>query len=79
MANFNYEWWTVEMMLDAGRYTCEYKGKSKDHIIRQIEKDVKYTNSEKNLSKPCWERRNQIKEVFWDTLKLDRIGFQRLS
>lgn len=79
MTDFNYEWWTVEIAVEnMGFDTWEFKGKSKDHIIKQIEKAIKDTNSEKNLQKGWLEGRKQrIREVRWETLKLDHIGYQR--
>ena len=79
MSKFNYEWWVVDIRTPVGIYPCEFKGKDREHVIKQIEKEVRFTNSEKNLSAPFWSRRNQILEVYWDTLKLDRTGYQRLS
>lgn len=79
MAEFNYEWWTVEIKYACGTMTTEFKGKSKDHVIKQIERFVKKSNSEKEQSKPIWFRPNLVIEVHWDTLKLDRIGYQRLN
>lgn len=79
MSEFNYQWWTVEAKLHAGVVTLEIKAKSKEHAIRQIEREVKQSNSEKNLSKSYFERKQPIIEVYWDTLTLDRIGYQRLS
>ena len=76
MASFNYEWWNVKIRFTNGTFTYEVKAKSKEHAIRQIEKDFKFTNSEKNLSKPFWERQAPMVEVFWDTLELDRVGYQ---
>ena len=78
MANFQYEWWTVDIRYHTGIYHCEFKGKNKDNIIKQIEKEIKYTNSNENLSKPWFLQENRIIEVYWDTLKLDRKGYQRL-
>lgn len=81
MTNFQYEWWTVEIAVEnMGFDTWEFKGKSKDHIIKQIEKAIKDTNSEDNLKKGWLEGRKQrIREVRWDTLKLDHIGYQRIG
>ena len=75
--SFQYQWWTVEILFDCGKMTAEYKGKSKDGVIKQIEKEIAFTNSEKNLSASWLERKNQIKKVYWDTMKLDRVGYQR--
>ena len=62
-SSFNYEWWTVRIKERTGILTWEFKGKSKDHIIKQIQKEMK---------------KGDILEVYWDTLTLDRIGYQRL-
>ena len=76
--SFQYEWWTVQMTVEGhGVMTAEYKGKSREHVIKQIEKEIVFTNSEKNLSAPWWERQNRILDVFWNTLTLDRIGYKR--
>jgi len=73
MVNFHYEWWAVSIKATTGVDTWEFKGKTKENIIRQIKKEVKAINSGKRGFVP------QIVEVYWDTLTLDRIGFQRLS
>lgn len=73
MTSFHYEWWTVKILYTCGTLTCEFKAKNKDNAIRQIKKEVKDTNSGKKGFCP------HIIEVYWDTLKLDRIGYQRLS
>lgn len=79
MANFHYEWWTVQIAVEQGGFeTWEFKGKSKDHVIKLIEKEIKKTNSEENLKKTWFEGRKQrIREVDWETLTLDHIGYQR--
>jgi hypothetical protein len=73
MKKFNFEWWTVKIRFTNGTVTCEYKAKNKENAIRQIKKDVKDTNSGKKGFCP------HIIEVYWETLELDRIGYQRLS
>lgn len=77
MGKFQYQWWTVDLELDAGRVTCEYKARSREGAIKQINKEVAYSNSEENLSKPFWFRKNVVKAVYWETLTLDREGYQR--
>jgi len=79
MASFNYEWWTVRIRDTAGWLTWEFKGKSRDHVVRQIKKEIADTNSEDNANRPVWKRRAAIIEVDWESLTLDRIGYQRLS
>lgn len=76
-SSFQYEWWTVQMTVEGnGVMTAEYKGKSREHVVRQIEKEIAFTNSDKNLS-AGWKRQNRILDVFWNTLTLDRIGYKR--
>lgn len=79
MANFNYEWWTVDVKTPVGVITMEFKGKDRAHVVKQIEKEVRYSNSNENLTLHWTEQHNQILEVYWDTLTLDRVGYQRLS
>ena len=75
--SFQYEWWTIQMTVEGhGVMTSEYKGKSREHVIKQIEKDVAFTNSERNLTAEWWKRQNRILDVFWNTLTLDRVGYQ---
>lgn len=76
--DFHYEWWTVEIAVENMDFqTWEFKGKSKEHIIKQIKKEIEDTNSEKNLEKPLWQRKQRIREVKWETLTLDHTGYQR--
>lgn len=77
--SFQYEWWTVDIRLGVGRITAEFKARDKEHVIKQIEREVKKTNSPENLAKPWYDRtwRQPIKEVYWETLKLDRVGYER--
>ena len=78
-ASFNYEWWTVEITDEAGTLTWEFKGKNREGVVRQVEKAVKDSNSEENQRKDVWHRKPRIIGVNWETLKLDRTGYQRLS
>ena len=73
--NFEYEWWTVQIRFATGVQKCVYKGKSKELVVKQIEREVKKSNSPENLATM---RYMPIKEVFWDTLTLDHKGYQRL-
>lgn len=80
MKTFEYQWWTVQIQSETGVCTWEFKGKDKDHVIKQITKEVTKTNSPENLKKSFFQgRKERIIKVFWETLKLDRTGFQRLS
>ena len=77
MTTFQFEWWTVKIKYSTGIYTVEYKGKNKESVLRQIEKDRKQSNSEENLQKPWLERMDQILDVDYDSLTLNRKGYQR--
>ena len=79
MGRFNYEWWTIKITDQSGTNTWEFKGKSKDHVIRQIRKEYNDTNSAENAARDYWHRKPRILSIDWDSLTLDRIGYQRLS
>lgn len=79
MAAYHYEWWTVDIRDEAGRNTWEFKGKSRDHVVKQIDREVAYTNSDANAAKDYWHRKPRILEVYWETLRHDRTGYQRIS
>lgn len=79
MGNFQYEWWTVEIGYEEmNPIVVEIKGKSRQHVINQINKMVEYSRSEKNAKTDMWHRQPVVREVFWNTLALDRKGYQRL-
>jgi len=75
--NFEYEWWTVSIRFPHGVITCQYKGKSKEHIIKQINREIVCSNKPDNLARSFWDakRKDQILEVYWDTLKFSRVRF----
>lgn len=73
----HYEWWTVKITDESGSNTWELKATSKENAIKQIEKEVSFTNSEKNLKADFWHRKARILKVDWESLQLDRIGYQR--
>ena len=77
MKSFHYEWYTVDIRTESGILTYEFKGRSRDSVIRQINKRAEYTNSDKNLSQSWLYREARMLEIFWDTLTLDRTGYQR--
>lgn len=77
MNNFQYEWWAVSIKSEVGTMTWEFKGKDKEHVIKQIEKEIKRRDSEKNQKKPASEREERILKVYWETLKFDRKGYSR--
>lgn len=78
MAQFNYEWWTVDITDESGTCTWIFKGRNRQTITKQIEKCVRETNSEKNASMPVWYRKPKILAVHWDTFKIDHVGYNRL-
>lgn len=77
MAKFNYSIFTVDVLLSTGRIGYEIKAKDENNAIKQIKKLVADSNSPENLKKSWLDRLPQIKEVFWDTLTLDRTGYIR--
>ena len=79
MASFNYEWYTIKMEDSCnGIMTYEFKGKSKDHVIKTIKTYVKKINAlAKDTKLPWWDRGAEITAIYWETLTLDRIGHQR--
>lgn len=79
MSSFNYEWWTVRATLATGPITLEFKAKNKDHAVKQILKEYRDSNSAKNLEADFWHRKDRIVDIHWDTLTLDRVGYQRMS
>lgn len=79
MSNFHYEWWTVRILDTTGWCTWEFKGKNRENVVRQINAEVSDTNSKENTTRPFWKRKPKIIKVDWDSLTLDRVGYQRLS
>lgn len=73
MGAFQYEWWTVEVKEATGRTTWEVKAKSKDLAVKQIKKWEKEHNEFVQKMRPEFST-----EVFWETLTMDRKGYQRL-
>ena len=80
MSEFNYEFYTIEVLEATGRCTWEIKAKNAENAAKQIRKAVERTNkTAHDKSLPWLERGVEVLEVYWDTMKLDRIGYQRLS
>lgn len=73
MAQFQYQWWTVEAREATGRIVWEIKAKSKDGAVKQIKKIAAQHDAFIQKARPDFKT-----EVFWDTLTLDRTGYQRL-
>ena len=65
MGSFQYEWWHVQSKEPTGIYTLECKAKNKENAVKQF----------KNWYKD--DPFGIIGEIQWDTLKLDRTGYQR--
>lgn len=72
MTTFNYEWWHIRIKDQTGTMTWEVKAKNKESAIRQIKAQVQRINSGKEMFAA------KILEVYWDTMVLDRTGYQRL-
>ena len=77
MGQFQYEWWSVRLLHPTGWMTWEFKAKDRDHVVQNILREVKDSNSAKNAQRPFWERKARILSVDWDSLTLDRKGYQR--
>lgn len=77
MGSFQYEWWLVDVIINGTRMALEVKARNKENAIKQIEK---MANPEK--AKDFFEEitAKQLTEgkIFWETLRLDRKGYQRL-
>lgn len=76
--SWQYEWWVVNVTTEVGAFAIEFKGKSKAHIIKQINKAVADSNSEENAKRDVWHRQPKIICVDWDSLRMVRKGYQRL-
>lgn len=80
MGKFQYEWWTIEVKLSTGKITLGIKAKNRDNAIKQINKEIKDGEKAKENNLNIFDKKwkPQILEVYWETLKLDRTGYQRL-
>jgi hypothetical protein len=81
MGKFHYEWWTVKAKTVIGVIAIEVKAKNKDGAIRQFEKQKKISDEwfGQYFSgvKPTTRPPTRIFEIYWETLTLDRVGYQR--
>lgn len=68
-----YEWWTVCVKEATGKIKWVVKARNKENAIKQIKKWAKEHTDEVRRIRPDFET-----EVFWDTLEMDRKGYQRL-
>ena len=72
MKQFEYEWWTVEVNEATGRYTWEVKAKNRIGAEKQITRMATNHDNEVQKVRPDFKT-----VVYWDTMKLDRKGYQR--
>lgn len=71
MTKFHYEWWTVEIKFHTGVLVCEYKGKCKESVIRQIKRDFEESNSEKiSIVSIGWNRKIKCSKFIGTLLNL---------
>ena len=79
MSEKHFEWWLVDVLETSGKITWEIKCKSEEHAKKQIIARVKKQNKiADDTTAPVWKRSGKVIEVFWNTLKIDRIGYQRI-
>lgn len=71
--SFEYEWWTVEVQEATGKYKWEVKAKNRSNAEKQILKWAKEHDEEVNRVRPDFKT-----TIYWDTMVLDRKGYQRL-
>ena len=72
MGQFQYEWWTVKAKEATGLATWEVKAKNRSGAEKQIVKMAKEHDDFVQKVRPDFNT-----EVFWDTMNLDRKGYQR--
>lgn len=72
MGQFQYEWWNIDLKEATGLITLEVKAKSKDGAIKQIKRIAEKHDKEVQAVRPDFRT-----EIYWDTLTLDRKGYQR--
>ena len=77
MSSFQYEWWLVDVIINGTKMALEVKAKNKENAIKQIEK---MANLEKAKTFEEMITATQLTEgkIFWETLRLDRKGYQKL-
>lgn len=80
MNKTHYTWYTIDVIEQTGLVRWEVKALNEDHAIRQIKDRVREQNLRaENTYLPVLIRGGRVLEVLWDTLQVDRIGYQRLS
>lgn len=76
----HYTWYTVKVIEQTGTVTWEVKAIDEDHAKRSIKDRVREQNLRaENTYLPIAFRGGRVIEVLWDTFRVDRIGYQRLS
>lgn len=68
MGSFQYEWWNVDAILGKTKIIFEVKAKNKENAIKQFEK----------MNADCKKNFGQNWQILWETMRLDRKGYQRL-
>lgn len=71
--NFQYEWWNVEVQEATGKTTWEVKAKNEEGAKKQFNKMAKQHNDFIQKVRPDFNT-----TILWNTLKLDRKGYQRI-
>ncbi len=73
MSAFQFQWWTVEVREATGKMGWEVKAKTKENAIKAIKKRAKEHDEFVQKHRPDFQT-----EIYWDTLTLDRDGYQRM-
>lgn len=72
MVTYQYEWYTVDVQEATGRITWEIKARSRENAIKAINRQVKKYNRTIQNCRPDYTA-----TVYWETMKLDRVGHNR--
>ena len=76
----HYTWYNVDVIEQTGTVTWEIKAIGADHARRRIKDRVREQNLRaEDTSLPIAFRGGRVIEVLWNTFRVDRIGYQRLS
>ena len=65
---YHYQNWLIKITTESGTDVWEFKAKSKEHVIRQIKREQRFRDSEKNLNQPWFYRQPRILSINWDSL-----------
>lgn len=69
---FEYEWWTVDVREATGRITYEVKAKNRKNAEKQVIQMASRHDEFIQKVRPDFKT-----EIYWETMKLDRTGYQR--